>query len=240
MKVNSLVIGIVSAACGLTVAQGGAYTVEFNFGSSSSTLNTTAGTPFNSTVGAMSLANTLGTLGTNPNTTTPSTGYATASGGFNYDQVAKNGVLSTSTSTYYQFTVTPTAGNIVQITDFDFGSDSTTSKGPLSYVLRWSVDSYAANITSGSLTANSTWAYNNNSFTTLSSTSLGGAVTFRLYVYGGSGATSGTSNFSIDDVRVGLAIPEASDCAFYGCAGLVGLTWLQRRWRRAQSQSPLV
>jgi hypothetical protein len=237
MKVNSLVIGIVSTACGLTVAQGGAYTVEFNFGSASATTSTTSGTPLDSSVGSMSLGNTLGTLGTNPNSTTPSTGYATASGGFNYDQVAKNGTLSTSTSTYYQFTVTPTAGNLVQIMDFDFGANSTTSKGPLSYVLRWSVDSYAANITSGSLTANSTWAYKDNSFSPLSSTALGGAVTFRLYVYGGSGASSGTSNFSLDDVRVGIAVPEASDCALYGCAGLVGLTWLHRRWRRAQQPS---
>ncbi len=180
----------------------------------------------------MSIVNTLGTITTNPNTTNPSTGYANASGNFNYDQVTQNGGLSTTSSAYYQFTVTPNAGNIVQITDFDFGAVSTTTTGPLNYVLRWSVDSYAANITAGTLTANSTWAYNNNTFTTLSSTVLGTAVTFRLYAYGGSGATSGNVNFSIDDVRVGLAVPEASDCAVYGFAGLVGLTWLQRRVKR--------
>ena len=183
----------------------------------------------------MSIANTLGTIATNPNTTSPSSGYANASGGFNYDQVTQNGALNTATSAYYQVTITPTAGNIVQITDFDFGAISTTTTGPLNYVLRWSVDSYAANITSGTLTANSAWAYNNNTFTPVSSTATGGAVTLRLYAYGGSGATSGNVNFSIDDVRIGVAVPEASDCAVYGLAGLVGLTWLQRRVKRARA-----
>ena len=184
----------------------------------------------------MSIVNTLGTITTNPNTTNPSTGYANASGNFNYDQVTQNGGLSTTSSAYYQFTVTPNAGNIVQITDFDFGAVSTTTTGPLNYVLRWSVDSYAANITAGTLTANSTWAYNNNTFTPVSSTALGTAVTFRLYAYGGSGATSGNVNLAIDDVRVALAVPEASDCAVYGLAGLVGLTWLQRRVKRARAR----
>ena len=227
-------IGAVATASALMAVQGASIDISFNFGTSSGTTSPTAGTPSNFTVGDITLGNTLGSIASNPNITNPSSGYTGASGNFNYDQITQNGAsLNTSTSAYYQFTVTPDPGFFVQITDFDFGALSTTTTGPLSYVLRWSVDNYAANVTSvGSLTRGTAWALKNNTFTAKTSTTSGAAVDFRLYFYNTTAAVSGTPNVSIDDVKTSLAaVPEAS-----GCAGLVGLTWLHRRVKRAKQQ----
>ncbi|HTH48315.1 MAG TPA: hypothetical protein VMB21_12450, partial [Candidatus Limnocylindria bacterium] len=170
MKTRSWMIGVIAVASGLMVAQGAASTVTFNFGSSVGTTSP-SGTTTSFTVGSMSIGNTLGSIATNPNTTNPSSGYTGSSGTFNYDQITQNGTtLNTASSAYYQFTVDPDPGFFVQLTDFDFGALSTTTTGPLSYVLRWSVDGYAANITSGSLSRGSSWALKNNTFTAATST----------------------------------------------------------------------
>ena len=56
------------------------------------------------------------------------------------------------------------------------------------------------------------------------------AVTLRLYTYGNTAVFSGISNINIDDVALSVTVPEASDCALYGCAAIVGFTW----WRRSK------
>jgi len=229
MKTRSWILGAAATVTGLVAAQAQVRTIGFNFGSTSSTLAATSGSLVNFSIGSFSVLNTVGTLTTNPNNASASTGYAGASGGFNYDNAAPNGAFNATSSGYYSVTITPNAGFRVVLNDFDFGAMSVTTTGPVSYALRSSIDSFAADITSGSFTANSTWALKNNSFTAVTG-ALSTAVTLRLYTYGGSGVVSGTSNINIDDVALSVTVPEASDCALYGCAAIVGFTW----WRRSK------
>jgi hypothetical protein len=236
MKIRPLILSAAAVLASLTTAQGGAFTLDWNFGTGASSLAASSGTPFASTVGNFSIGNPVGGTysTTNPNSLTASTGYASASGNFNYDNAAVAGGLVTGTSSYYSVTITPNAGNIVQILDFDFGARSVTTTGPLSYVLRWGVDSFAANITSGTFTADSTWAFKNNTFSTVTSSSPGTAVELRLYTFGGTGGSANTPTILIDDVRLAAAVPEASTyAAAVGCAAIIGFSWLRRSRKQA-------
>ena len=69
----------------------------------------------------------------------------------------------------------------------------------------------------------------NNTFTAVTG-ALSTAVTLRLYTYGNTTVSSGVANINIDDVALSVTVPEASDCALYGCAAIVGFTW----WRRSK------
>jgi hypothetical protein len=97
-------------------------------------------------------------------------------------------------------------------------------------VLRWALDSYSADITSGSITPTSSlpWEFKDNTFAAVTGP-IDTVVTLRLYTFGGSGSTS--VNNRLDDIALTVqAVPEASDCALYACAAMAGLTW----WRRAR------
>lgn len=231
MKTRSWILGAVATVTGLVAAQA-QVTVGYNFGVGSGSLAASSGTPVNFSVGSFSVANTVGALGTNPNNTAPvSTGYAGASGAFNYDNAAPTGAFNNGTSGYYSVTITPTGNFGVRISDFDFGALSVTgTTGPVSFALRSSINSYASDITTGSFTANSTWALKDNTFTAVRGAD-GAAVTLRLYTYGNTTVSSGVANINIDDVALTMtAVPEASDCALFGCAAIVGFTW----WRRSK------
>ena len=231
MKTRSWILGAAVTVTGLVAAQAQVRIIGFDYGSGASTLVATSGSQVNFTVGSFSLSGTVGTLGTNPNNTAPvSTGYSGASGGFNYDNAAPTGAFNSTTSGYYSVTVTPNAGFQVVVNDFDFGALSVTgTTGPVSYALRSSIDGFASDITSGSFTANNTWALKNNTFSAVTG-ALSTAVTLRLYTYGNTTVSSGVANINIDDVALSVTVPEASDCALYGCAAIVGFTW----WRRSK------
>ena len=231
MKIRSWILGAAATVTGLVAAQA-QVTIGYNFGVGSGSLTASSGAPVNFSIGAFSVANTVGTLGTNPNNTAPvSTGYAGASGAFNYDNAAPTGAFNNGTSGYYSVTVTPSPGFRLTVSDFDFGALSITgTTGPVSYVLRSSIDSFAADITSGTLTADSTWALKNNTFSSVTG-AFGSPVTLRLYTHGNTTVSSGVANINLDDVALTVAaVPEASDCALYGCAAIVGFTW----WRRSK------
>ncbi len=231
MKARSWILGAAATVTGLVAAQA-QVTIGYNFGVGSGSLTSSSGTPVNFSIGAYSVANTVGTLTTNPNSASPSTGYAGSSGNFNYDNAAPTGAFNNGTSGYFSVTVTPSPGYRLTISDFDFGALSVTgATGPVSYALRTSIDSFAADLfTPGSFTANSTWALKNNTFTSVTG-AFGTPVTLRLYTYGNASVTSGTANILLDDVALTVAaVPEASDCALYGCAAIVGFTW----WRRSK------
>lgn len=231
MKTRSWILGAAATVTGLVAAQA-QVNVGYNFGVGSGSLAASSGTPVNFSIGSFSVANTVGSLGTNPNSTAPvSTGYAGASGAFNYDNAAPTGAFNNTSSGYYSVTITPSPGFAVRVSDFDFGALSVTgTTGPVSYALRSSINSFGSDITSGSFTANSTWALNNNTFSAVTG-AVGAAVTLRLYTYGNTTVSSGVANINIDDVALTVAaVPEASDCALYGCAAIVGFTW----WRRSK------
>ena len=145
--------------------------------------------------------NNNGTTTLITNTSASST-YTGASGTYNAGAAARVGALSTTTSgsAYFQFTITPNVGNAITVTGINFGSRS-TSTGPLAYALRSSIDNYATNIATGTLTNTSTWALKLNSVNI--SSSIGTAVTFRIYGYNGTGSNiANTANWRIDDIAV--------------------------------------
>jgi hypothetical protein len=156
----------------------------------------------NITLGDISTGNSLGstTLVTN---TSPSSNTG-ASAFYNAATVAPAGALNTSTSAYFQFTVTPSAGYVFRLSAISFGSRSTSS-GPVSYTLRSSLDNYAAQIAGGTMSNTSVWESESNTGLNVVS-SNGTPITFRIYGFGSSGSpTSGSANWRIDDLTLTLS-----------------------------------
>jgi hypothetical protein len=97
---------------------------------------------------------------------------------------------------YVEFTVSPTAGYALTLTDFSF-QDQISGTGPVNFALRSSKDTYAANIFSGSTNSTITDPAHTTSlsgFTTLTS-----GTTFRLYGYG---ATASGGTWRLDNIIV--------------------------------------
>ena len=168
----------------------------------------TSGTPANLTISNISNANNVGTV-TMISSTSPSTGagtYTGASGTNNAGAAAASGALNTSTSTYFEFTLTPTSGYYVTLSSISFGSRC-TGTGPTNYAVRSSADGYSTNVATGTLTTNSTWALYNPTVT--STSSLGSAaITYRIYGYSGTGAAANTIVWRIDDLSLGLTVTQ--------------------------------
>lgn len=185
-------------------------TIGWNFSDDNATYDT--GTPVNFTIGSFSIGNTLGTVSDPVNSTSASSGYTGSTGTGNIGNAVRTGGLSKTSggSAYYEISFTPTAGYQLQITDFDFGTRSTTT-GPQSYSLFSSIDAYGVALMSGSITNNSSWAYKDNTAFALTA-EANTPVTLRLYVYGGSGSPgSGTINHRLDDIKITVtANPVAS------------------------------
>ena len=158
-------------------------------------------------------------------TASASTTYTGASGTSNAGVAARTGVLNTaaSGSAYFEFTLTPTAGNIVTLTGISFGSRS-TSTGPLAYAIRSSLDAYTANIATGTLTNTSAWSLFSNSGLSFSSTA-GTAVTFRIYGYNGTGtASANTANWRIDDLTLTGSVNAFNATQCYSLLASTGST----------------
>ena len=160
----------------------------------------TSGVPIGLTIGPILQGNNNGTT---PllSTTAASTGYAGASGSNNVGAAARATVLNTGTngSAYFEITITPNTNVTFAVTGLSFGSRS-TGTGPQAYVLRSSVDGYAADLATGTLPANSTWALQ--AKTNLAFSAQTG-VTFRLFGYAGTGsASANTANWRVDDLKM--------------------------------------
>jgi hypothetical protein len=170
--------------------------------------NFTAGTASASSIGSKVTVSAI-SQGNNNGTTTlitnssASSGYTGASGTYNAGAAARTGVLNTaaSGSAYFEFTVTPAAGNAFILTGISFGARS-TSTGPQAYTLRSSLDGYATSIATGTIANTSAWALKSNNSLAVSS-AAGAAITFRLYGYNGTGsASAGTANWRVDDITL--------------------------------------
>ncbi len=168
---------------------------------------------------ALAQVNT-GTTGTSLTSPSDNSG---ASGGNNLAFSGKSGVLNTGTTSYFEFTITPSANYSITITSVSFGSRSTSS-GPLNLDL-YNSASLSSNL--GALTAvnDSAWALK--SFTGLSVSSTS-ALALRVYGYGGS---STASNWRMDDLTIGLTatpIPEPSTFALLGGLAALGFVGFRR------------
>ncbi|MDR0231652.1 MAG: T9SS type A sorting domain-containing protein [Dysgonamonadaceae bacterium] len=180
-------------------------TYYWDFGTATTLNATPAGTDANLTVSDITIGNTLGTIsGGFVTTTSASSGYTGASGGGNAGNAARTGALNIGAtgSAYFEFTVTPAVGYKFSFSSISFGTRSTNT-GPAAYSLCSSVDSYATEITSGTITVSGNpWALKSNPGLTFESES---AVTFRIYGHSGSGsAANNTINWKIDDLSIVL------------------------------------
>lgn len=183
----------------LGTAHASAETLGWNFTDLDATYDT--GAPSNFTVSDFSPANSKGTVATPVDSVSASSGYPGATGTGNFGNAVNTGVLDIATSSYYEITFTPAALHAISLTDFDFGTRS-TSTGPQAYGLRSSIDAYAADIITGAIANNSTWIFKDNTFPAITG-AVGAPVTFRLYTYGGTGnAVSGTKNNRLDDIAI--------------------------------------
>lgn len=134
----------------------------------------------------------------------PSSGSG-LSGAYNACVVARTNAFSIATggSAYFQFSLVPSAGYTFAVTNIAFGSRCTAT-GPLAFCVRSSDDSYAADLVSGTLQANSIWALKTATFAA-TSTVAGATVTYRIYGYSGAGNVgSGSANWRIDDLTVAV------------------------------------
>ena len=200
--------------------------------------NPTSGTSANVNAGAFSIGNPLGTVTTPINSTSPSSGYTTASGvsasgGNNIGNATKTGALSISSSSYFAFTLTPSAGLAVQLTGLNFGERS-TGTGALTFAIYSSEDNFTTAIGNPvTVLNNSTYAAYNFGTLNFTSASADSAITFRLYAYGGTGtATNNTITTRLDDITViadGVT-PVPEPATFLGGFLMIGaLGWNQRR-----------
>ena len=229
------VFGVFAIALAAGVTNGAV--VTWNFGTSAGDANPSSGSPLSGlTISAVTQGNNNGT--TSLLTTISASTTPTFSGQFNAGAAARVGALSTGAngSAYFEFTLTPDVGFTFTFSDIDFASRR-TGTGPQAFTLRSSADSYASDLTSGTMTALSTWtAFAPAAFS--STSNAGSAITYRLFGYGGSGTpTAGTANWRIDDLAITVEVipspvPEPSTYAGFAGALLLGFgVW--RRSRRS-------
>ena len=208
--------------------------VVWNFGTATGTASPTSGILSNLTAGAVTQNNNFGST-TMLSNSSASTTYSGASGNYNAAASAVAGAFNVSSSTYFEFTLTPSSDYQVSVTAVSFGTRSTAS-GATTVALRSSSDSYGTALASGS--SNTTWALVSvSSLTSITGTATS-PLTFRIYGYGGTGS-SGTANWRTDDISVTAsvtAIPEPSTyAAIFGVAALGFAAWQRRRQQRKTS-----
>lgn len=145
-------------------------------------------------------------------TNSTSSGYVGASGGGNAALTARIGALvkDANGSAYVGFTLTAAAGSRIYVSGIGFGSRS-TGTGPKAYALYTSLDNYTTPLASGTMLANSSWAYHSPTFIATNGP-IGGSITFRLYGFGNDGTnnpTAGTPNWRVDDLALTVAVQDA-------------------------------
>lgn len=187
---------VTSGAATLTVTPAVTNVIRWNFTSATPS----GGLPTGVTGGTV-------TVGSNNGTTTMlqsasiSSGYAGATGNNNAAAAAFTGSFNAASSTYFQFTLEAGAQQRFVASAINFGSRS-TGTGPTAYAVYTNQDGYGVPIASGALQNNGVWTLIIPSMSTVSS-SVGGAVTFRVYGYNGSGsAAAGSANWRIDDLAL--------------------------------------
>jgi hypothetical protein len=166
------------------------------------TATPTSGVPAGVTVSPVVQGNNNGTT---PllTTTSASNTYAGASGGNNAGAAAKVGAFDPTISTYFEWTLTPSTGVGVTVSQINFGSRS-TGTGPQAFDLRTSLDNFAAPAATGALLNNSVWALNSGAVNL--TVPAGQTITIRIYAYNGAGnAGANTANWRIDDLSVTAA-----------------------------------
>ena len=174
---------LICIASGLTIAVAFAQTLaQWNFDASTNTPTTS---PANATISAAAW--------TTDATTTYSagvTGQAMSTTKFN--------TASINTAKYLQFSVTPSANYGMVLGSISF-YDQRSGTGPTSWVLRSSLDNYAANLTAAMTPPTAFAATPNSVDLGIEFQNIATPVTFRIYAYG---ASSSVGTWRIDDLTI--------------------------------------
>ena len=146
-----------------------------------------------------------------------SSGYIGASSDENFGAAVKLGTLDPAVSTYFEVTITPSSGRIAAVSSIGLGSRSTPT-GPKKITLRSSVDNFASDIASFSVSNNSAWAYHTSDLGIAADADT--PIVLRIYGSDGTGSpAANTANWRIDDVSLfatGLLAPTAADAVVKG------------------------
>jgi DNA/RNA endonuclease G (NUC1) len=206
---NGIVPDATSNAAALTVAVAPQSIVTWDF----TTADPTSGVPTGVTGGTVTQINNNGTT-IMLTTTSASSGYAGATGTNNAGAAARVGALNpgASGSAYFEFTLTPPAGQQLVATTLGFGSRS-TSTGPQAFSVFTSADSFTTAVASGALANDSGWRLTSPVLTKVSA-AAGTATTFRIFGYNGAGSpAASTANWRIDDLKLGISLAIAPTVA---------------------------
>jgi hypothetical protein len=175
--------------------------VTWNF----NTASPTSGVLANSTVSDVSQGNNSGST-TLITATSPSTGYAGASGGNNAGATAFTGALSTATSTYFEVTITPASGFAIAVAAMSLGNQSTDATGPQLVTVRSSLDGYTTDVGSITISTTGVWGLTIPILGILNGT-VDQPITLRIYGSDGTGTeTPGTANWLMDDLSITYAV----------------------------------
>ena len=137
--------------------------------------------------------------------------YAGASKQMNACVVASTNAFSAASggSAYFEFSLTPSLGFALAVTNLSFGSRG-TSTGPQAFCVRSSLDGYAADLAAGTLENDGKWAMKTVALAA-TSTVAGASVTFRIYGYNGAGSVSSSANWRMDDLAVAVRAIEVEN-----------------------------
>jgi hypothetical protein len=126
---------------------------------------------------------------------------------------ATDAASAVSGGSYFEITITPAEGKKFTLTDLDFNAARGGAATPRGWVLRSSIDSYAGNIdTSDIATQRTTWTAFNVDLTGGSFDNLEAAVTFRIYVY----APTTASSIEFDDITFSGTVEDISSAESSG------------------------
>ena len=197
---NTCTVNDVITSCG--VCAGTPPAATWNFGTASQNASPSSNSLNSVTVSTIGRGNNNGstTLLTSSSTST-TTEYATASGQFNAGAAAFTGALNTASSTYFEFTISPTSGFFFTLNGISFGTRS-TSTGPQAYSVRTNLDNYTTDVATGTMPANSAYVLRSNTGLSVS-TFAGLPLVVRIYGHSGVGTPSvNTANWRIDDLSI--------------------------------------
>jgi hypothetical protein len=188
-----------------------------------------SGSITNVTAGAISRANNNGTTNTLFNNSSGSNNSG-ASAGNNAGLAVFSGAFNSATSSYFEFTLTPSTGLAVQFTGITFGTRS-TGTGPQTLSIRTSVDSFATNAGSVTVSNNSIWVPVTPTIATPVTSAVSTALTVRIYGSGVVGTpTANTTTWRVDDLTVtASAIPEPTTLALLALGGAGMMVRLRRK-----------
>jgi hypothetical protein len=189
----------------LTALQNVSAQIKWDFDENSGTASVlSTSVPANVTASDFSFGNTFGTV-TPMVTNTSASNYTGASGNYNAT-VSANATtpFSTTTNTYFTFTLTPATGYSITMSAIQFGARSLTT-GPNAYQIYTSADNFTTSIGGNSLNNNSSW-YLKQPTTTLVVGAANTPLVVRVYGYAGVSPVSGTANWRIDDLAVTVSV----------------------------------